>query len=109
MMYTREIIADYGTGKREYVEFTERNAKGETIAIELSTAQPMKHWAKRGVTNNYIHIQVYVTDGTGCWGKYNPQITADHKINFGYLPDDTEENRLKVIDDIYAIAFKAAN
>ena len=108
-MYTREVRADYGTGKREYVEFTGRNAKGETIAIELSTAQPMKHWAKRGITNNYIHIQVYVTAKTGCWGKYNPQIADDHTINFGYLPEDTEANRTKVINDIYAIAFNAAN
>lgn len=38
MMYKRETRADYGTGKREYVEFTERNANGETIAVELATA-----------------------------------------------------------------------
>lgn len=110
MMYKRETRADYGTGKREYIEFSEKNANGETIAVELATAQPLKHWAERGMLRPYIAVTVYATDENGnCWGKYNPQITTDHKINFGYLPEDTEENRMKVVDDIYKIAFKAAN
>lgn len=104
MKYTRETRADYGTGRREYVEFERKNSKGETIAIELSTAKPLKQWC--GIKQKtYIAVTVYATDKTGCWGRYNPQVTADHKINFDYLPEDTEENRIKVIEDVYRLAF----
>lgn len=103
MKYTRETRADYGTGRREYVEFKGKNSKGETIAIELTTAHPLENWKIRQKT--YIAVTVYATDKTGCWGRYNPQVTADHKINFDYIPEDTEENRIKVIEDVYRLAF----
>lgn len=47
MKYTRETRADYGTGRREYVEFNGKNSKGETIAIELTTAHPLEQWKIR--------------------------------------------------------------
>lgn len=110
MNYTRETRANWTdgeiTGKREYIEFTEKNSKGEKIGMELRTAIPIKEWKKRGIKQKaYISVDVYASDENGCWGRYNPQHTPEHKINFEYLPEDTEINRLKVIADIYNLAF----
>lgn len=46
-------------------------------------------------------VQTYVTDRQGrCSGKYNPT-TKDGKLNFEWLLEATEENRQKIIDEIY--------
>lgn len=106
---TRELRAEWerecGKGKREYFISDEPNSKGETIEVELGTAYPLKEWKKR-LPEQYVSVTVYATDETGCWGKYNPQITADHKINFFYILEDTEENRQSILCDIFNLAFE---
>lgn len=107
---TRELRAEWerecGKGKREYFRFDEPNSKGETIEAELCTAYPLKAWKRKGLPEQYVSVTVYATNETGCWGKYNPQITADHKINFNYILADTEENRQDILCDIFGLAFE---
>ncbi len=108
MKFKREIRAEYLGGKRELITFAERNAKGEKIAVELITAITPKQWRKDPYNvnlNEYIGVTVYAEKDGLTWGRYNPQITAEHKIDFDYLMADTEANRQKIIADIYKIAF----
>lgn len=109
MKFKREIRAEYPGGKRELITFAERNAKGEKIAVELITAIAPKQWRKDPYNvnlNEYIGVTVYAEKDGLTWGRHNPQITAEHKINFDYLMIDTEQNRQKIISDVYNLAFK---
>lgn len=105
--YTSEVRAELdGVVIRELITFEGVNVKGETIAVELCRAEPLKEWKRKFPFNYYYSITVYATDSKGnCWGRYNPQITADHKINYDYILEFTPENRKKIIDLIYKAAF----
>lgn len=98
------------------VRVTDKNAKGETLVIELSectnsggkNALPVL-WKKQGyidrILDTYICVSTYVTDTDGhCWGRYNPQVklSEDKKrsvINFDWMFENTEENKQKLIDE----------
>jgi hypothetical protein len=100
--------------------FTEANNKGETIIIELSkctnsggkNALPLL-WKQHGyidrVLESYWCLQTYVRDTEGnCYGRYNAQNkpSEDGKravINFDWMFEATEENREKLIDEVYRI------
>lgn len=112
--------------------FADLNARGEKIQFELSRCgdglENCKNslpylWKKSGYINrvlpNYWCVSVYATENNGnCWGWYNPQ-TLDYKrtdkdgktiesryiINFDYMFEATEENKQKLIDEIYKRAF----
>ena len=62
-------------------------------------------WKRKGFIDKepetWWGVQTYVTDRQGrCSGKYNPT-TKDGKLNFEWLLEATEENRQKIIDEIY--------
>ena len=110
MEFTREKVIG---AKSEYITFKGLTAKGEKVVIELSQSTPFKQW-KGYKHGTYIHLTDYVTDAEGaCRGmQYNPQcyslITPEYRgpqINLNYLFEDTEANRLKVINDVCNLAF----
>ena len=110
---------------RWFYEFIETNKKGEKIVIEFSLCEDdpeyknslPKLWYKNGyidrVLSTYWAIQTYVTDTEGaCWGRYNPHVkrSEDGKrsvINFDWMLEATEENKQKVIDEVYRLASTA--
>ena len=113
MEFTREKVI--GT-KSEYITFKGLTAKDEKVVIELSQGTPFKRfkWWKDYKHDTYIRLVDYVTDAEGtCRGmQYNPQgyylITPEYRgyqINRNYLFEDTEANRLKVINDVCNLAF----
>ena len=92
--------------------FADRNALGEEIVVEFRKNENThgKHslpamWKRKGFIDKepetWWGVQTYVTDRQGrCSGKYNPT-TKDGKLNFEWLLEATEENRQKIIDEIY--------
>lgn len=114
--YTVEQMAE----TRWFYTFTEVNAKGETLIIELSkctnsggnNALPIL-WYKNKMTDRvletYWSIETYVRDTEGCcYGMYNPQekLREDGKgmvINFDWMFETTEENKERLIDEVYRI------
>lgn len=117
--YTVEQMAE----TRWLYKFTEPNAKGETLTIELTkweddpnckNSNP-KLWKKEGYTDRvleaYWSINTYVRDTEdACYGRYNPQHTAEYDsetdsmrsvINFDWMFEATEENKEKLINEVY--------
>jgi len=107
---------------RWFYTFTDLNAKGEKVMIEfvkcvpdLTNKNSLPYlWQKAGYTDKlletYWSIEVYVYDTEGnCWGRYNPQVKLSedrkrHVINFDWLLEATEENKQKLIDEVYRLA-----
>ena len=114
--YTVEHIAE----TRWFYTFTEPNAKGEKLIIEISMgkndggsrALPVL-WYKSGMTDRVLEtywcISTYVKDTEGrSWGMYNPQSkrSEDGKravINFDWMYEATEENKEKLIDETFRL------
>lgn len=109
---------------RWFYTFTEPNAKGEKLVIEIMkcTNSGGNHslpvlWHKNGmidrVLETYWSIETYATDTEGmCYGRYNPQskLSDDSKravINFDWMFEATEENKEKLIDEVYKLASAA--
>lgn len=99
-----------------WYKFTEANKKGETLIIELSlnTNSGGSHslpvlWKQHGhidrVLETYWGIQTYVRDTEGrCYGRYNPQSKQGKcEINFDWMFEATEDNKEKLIDEIYRL------
>lgn len=103
---------------RTRYEFTETNKKNERLIVEIidcyypnaENGLPSL-WKKHGYTNklyeNAIHVDCfcYTEDGQ-CFEKYNPTIKlSDDKnryvINFDWLLEVTEENKNKILKEIY--------
>ena len=94
-----------------YINLERPNSKGEMLTFKIEHCEgygnkSLPHlWFKNGYTdreiNKYLICQCYVTktDGT-CIEKYNPQSTSDHKLNFEWLLEDTEENFQKLANEI---------
>lgn len=109
-------IEEMGTykGARTRYTFHELNNKGEKIVVELgccdgnSTIAKMwkkEKWINKDLTS-WISVEVYATDKEGqCWGKYNPQETGNHKIDFKWVLEDTKQNRTKILTEITKLAF----
>ena len=105
-----------------FYTFTDKNGKGEKIIIELSKCEDWKEskkslpklWYKGGyidrVLETYWCIQTYVKDTEGnSFGRYNPQnkLSEDKKrmvINFDWMVEATEENKEKLINEVYRLA-----
>jgi len=114
----KEYTVEQSAEKVWWYKFAEPNAKGETLTIELSLctnwggnrALPVL-WKQHGyidrVLETYWCISTYVTDTEGRgWGAYNPQSkrSEDGKravINFKWMFEATEGNRVKLIDEVY--------
>lgn len=100
-------------GARTRYTFHELNNKNERIIVELGhcdgNSSIAKEWKKRKwIDNNltsWISVEVFATDEKGqCWGKYNPQETEEHKINFKWVLEDTKQNRDKILTEITRLA-----
>lgn len=100
-------------------EFEGKNRRDESLVVEITkcTNPGGKNslpylWKKHGwinrVLESYWGVQVYVTDTEGkCRGDYNPtsKISDDGKrmvINFDWMFEATEENREKLLKEIYS-------
>lgn len=110
---------------RTLYTFKNKNSKGETLVIELSLCKDNptyknslpKLWYKKGyidrVLETYWNIDTYVTDSEGsCWSLYNPQLKAAESgksavINFDWMLEATEENKQKIINEVYTLFSKA--
>jgi hypothetical protein len=114
--YTIEQMAE----TRWFFNFTDTNAKGEKITVELSKcSNPHCNnslpnlWFKHGyvdrVLETYWSVETYVTDTEGaCWGRYNPQtkLSKDGKrvvINFDWMFEATEENKENILNEVYRL------
>ena len=107
-----------------WITFNEKNKKGEELTIELllcadsdSKNSLPKLWHKNGYTervlDTYWNVNTYVKDSEGrSWEKYNPQTkrSEDGKrmvINFDWMMEATEENKNKIINEVYRIFSEA--
>ncbi len=118
--FTIEQMAD----TRWFYTFTDTNNKGEKIIIELSKCEDSsfkkslpKLWKQNGyidrVLETYWGIETYTKDTEGnSFGRYNPQhkLSEDKKravINFDWMFEATEENKEKLINEVYRLASEA--
>ena len=116
--YTIEQMAE----TRWFYTFTETNAKGEKLIIELShcTNSGGSHalpelWKKNGyidrVLETYWSIETYVKDTeNNSYGRYNPthKLSEDGKravIDFNWMFEATEENKEKLINEVVKIFY----
>lgn len=112
-------VEERAAGRRWLYTFAEKNSKGELIQVELVKCEPDNSsnaslpniWKKYGymerVIDSYWDIKVCVTDENGnCFGKYNPQCKKDSlKIDFDWMIEATEENRIKILEEVERRAF----
>ena len=117
--YTIEQMAE----TRWFYTFTDTNGKGEKIIIELDKCEDWKEnkkslpklWKKYGyidrVLETYWSIQTYIKDTEGnSYGMYNPQVKRENGkpvINFDWMFEATEENKEKLIKEVYRLASSA--
>ena len=103
--------------------FVDKNNKGESLVVVLdrliTDMEDKKSlpnlWKKEGyieeVKPTYWNIETYAEDTeNNCFMGYNPQIKAEDKrrvINFEWMLEGTEENRQKILRQIYNL-FMAA-
>lgn len=101
-------------GRRTRYTFHELNNQNEQIIVELShincEGSLFKIWKEKKYISKYlkswISIDTYVINEDGqCFGKYNPQHTASHKINFDWVLKDTKQNRQKILTKIAELAY----
>ena len=97
--------------------FVDKNNKGESLVVvlhRLITDMEDKKtlpnlWKKEGyiedVKATYWHVETYAEDTeNNCFMGYNPQVKAEDKrrvINFEWILEGTEENRQKILGEIY--------
>lgn len=113
----KEYTTEMRSKTRTYYEFTDPNAKGEKIAFEFIKCENPGGknslpylWNKNGyidrILETYWSVNTYVTDANGCWRRYNPteRISDDGKrlvLDFDWVLEATEENKQKIINEIY--------
>ena len=103
--------------KRWFYTFIDQTRAGETLTVSFTVMVDDPNskntlpalWQKHGYTKNrlssYLCVDVYATQPDGsCYGKYNPQIGVNGKLNFAWVLEDTEENRNKILNEIYRLA-----
>ncbi len=112
-LYTVETVA----ANRSFYSFVDKTAAGERLEVFLTAiyndskaknSLPVL-WERHGYTPkrlcSYFVVDVYATDEKGnCRGKYNPTIDADGKLNFEWVLEVSEENRIKILNEIYRLA-----
>ena len=62
------------------------------------------------VDNKYAYRELNIFEGENkdgnCYGRYNPQeLPKSHKINFDWVLYGSEENRIKILEEIERLAF----
>ncbi|HCL4455256.1 TPA: hypothetical protein N2D10_003283 [Clostridium botulinum] len=120
----KEYIIEQMAESRWFYTFTDINEKGEKVIIELSKCEDgsfknslPKLWKKNGyidrVLETYWSIETFVKDTEGnSFGIYNPQhkLSKDGKrmiINFDWMFEATEDNKEKLINEVYQLASEA--
>jgi hypothetical protein len=121
----KEYLIEQVTESRWFYTFTEPNSKGEKIMVEFvkcisdlnNKNSALYIWKKAGyidkLLETYWNIEVYVYDTEGnCWGRYNPQVKLSENgkryvINFDWLLEATEENKQRLIDEVYRLVSSA--
>lgn len=97
--------------------FTEKNQKRESLKVELYRSETdmkdkkeLPHLWKKAkyideVMPSYWHVNTFVKDTEGnCFGKYNPQHKKEKcEIDFSWMLEGTEENKEKILKEIYRI------
>ncbi|MGL5329291.1 MAG: hypothetical protein ACRDD7_08485 [Peptostreptococcaceae bacterium] len=120
-MYTTEERANNGFT----VKFKDKNKKGESLLIDFTYCQNdvsysrslPNLWFKNGyidrILETYWCIDVEIKDTEGrSWRKYEPtsKLSEDKKrmvINFEWMLEATEENKQKLIDEVYRLFMSA--
>lgn len=115
----KEYIVEQMAEERWFLNFTEKNEKGESLIIELSKCENHDSknslpnlWYKNGYINRVLEtywcIQTYVKDSerNEFGARYNPQIkrSEDGKqsvLNFDWMFEASEENKEKLINEVY--------
>ena len=102
---------------QEAVQFNEKTDKGETIEIKLFPCDVPEAWGKTYKKYVACVVDVIKVDDkdkamTGTIHDYNPQVTwFENAVFDGFQVDtrwaleDTEENRLTLIEKVYELAF----
>ena len=111
----KEYTIEQMTESRWIYTFTDVNEKGEKLILELSKSEDWKGnrkslpklWKKEGyidrVLETYWFIQTYVKNTEGnSFEKYNPQRKLG-QINFDWMFEATEENKEKLINEVYRL------
>lgn len=103
---------DRGTLAHSWYESADTNGKGERLtAVEMDTIEGgttqgwlLHTWAKRGLIPHMTAAwdsNVYVRDADGKTVQaYNPQITPNGEIDFKFILERTEANRLALLLEI---------
>lgn len=103
------------TETKTFYYFKDRNRKGEELVVEICETYPDNKskyslpnlWKKHGYTDrtlaNYYSVGTYATDPDSvCRGRYNPQrVLGANKINFDWMLEVTEQNRERLLREIY--------
>lgn len=98
VQFTDEIMVNNAQAFRAFYTFTKKNISDESITVEFTRCFgfPAKNMG------NWWSVKTYVTNDFGeCYGKYNPQITKDHKIDFSFVLPATEENKMVILEEVY--------
>lgn len=90
---------------------------GEILVVDLTrcestnSAGDLAHlWHKNGYTSRVLPthwaVSTYATDAGGhCRGRYNPTVKpGTHKLNFDWVLEATNDNRIELIDEIMRLA-----
>lgn len=100
------------TAARTVYTFARSTAAGESLVVEFSRCESSntcgdcaRLWYKHGYTSRilptYWVVSTYATDAyNNCRGRYNPTIGADCKLDFAWVLEATEENRVKLLNEI---------
>lgn len=113
MRYTMEQT----TETRRFYTFEETNKLGEKLVVEIGRCHAegknslptlwYKHGWTKDLMTDYLVVNTYVTDTEGgCSGKYNPTHKLDedgkrYVINFDWLFEPSDDNKDKVLNEIY--------
>lgn len=114
-----KVLIEKVCSTRAFYTFTEKNHKKEKLVVEITEMDADNTyknslpnlWKKHGYTNklynSYLCVSCYCYNEEGyCFERYNPtiELSEDKKrnvINFDWLLEVSEENKEKLLKEIY--------